>query len=56
MRWQDIIQRLGAHLPPEDRERALVLEVEDCADTLKQVVDVMVALFEELELEDTRKV
>ena len=54
---EEIVNRLGAHLePPEQRESLLKLEVEQCIEMLHQVVHSMRSLFEELGLEDMRKV
>lgn len=55
-RSQEILQRLGSHLPIDGRERMLFAEVAECVETLRKVIDAMIALFEELDLEDTRKV
>ena len=52
----DIFDRIGAHLPEDDRERLVLLEVAECNKHLKLVVDAMRSLFEELGLEDMRKV
>ena len=52
----EIFERLGSHLPEENRDRLLQVEVEQCIEMLKQVVDSMRSLFEELGLENTRKV
>ena len=48
--------RLGSHLPEADRERLLLVEISECLVELRQVVDSMRSLFEELGLEDMRKV
>ena len=55
-RRKDIFDRIGAHLPEDDRERLVLLEVAECNKHLKLVVDAMRSLFEELGLEDMRKV
>ena len=52
----EIFVRIGAHLPEERREALLRVEVDECIGMLKQVVDSMRSLFEELGLEDMRKV
>ena len=48
--------RLGGHLPESERARRLPLEVKACTEQLGKVVESMVGLFEELGLEDLRKV
>ena len=54
---EEIVNRLGAHLePPEQRESLLKVEVEQCIEMLHKVVHTMRSLFEELGLEDMRKV
>ena len=53
---EEIINRLGAHLPIEQRDSMLKHEVEQCLEMLHQVVHTMRSLFEELGLEDMRKV
>ena len=56
---EDVFERLGPHLmhqPQETRERLVLREVGECDVMLRQVIDSMRNLFEELGLEDMRKV
>ena len=55
-RKEEIHERLGGHLPEAERSKGVMLEVGACVLELRQVVDSMRALFEELGLEDMRKV
>ena len=55
-RRDEIVERLGGHLAEDERDRKLCLEVGECIEMLREVTDCMRALFEELDLEDTRKV
>ena len=55
-RRQDVVVRLGGHLPEGERERLLSREMEVCNQTIQKVIDAMRSLFEELGLEDMRKV
>ena len=55
-RRDEIYMRLGGHLPEENREALLRAEVAECVHMLRQVADSMRNLFEQLGLEDMRKV
>ena len=55
-RRDEIYARLGGHLPEENRQALLRQEVAECIAMLRQVVESMRNLFEQLGLEDMRKV
>ena len=55
-RKEEVIGKLGAHLPEVGRETAVRREVTECMEMIRGVVDSMRGLYVELDLEDMRKV
>ena len=52
---EEAMQKFFPHLQPAERHEAYALEARECVAVLSRVVDAMRTLFEELDLEDTRK-